>query len=155
MVINQLPPQAYTKETLARAYEWLRHQSPAVREMATSAEILIGLYTRAQRHGEEVLERPSIQNFKSELKSIAGMMGEFTEQKSSPPPKAPAPETFYQSPPPPLPPPVDPIENLDMKSKSMIHEVKNQLNLSSDSEALRLLVSLGFHRARVLWSKPE
>ena len=34
MALNQLPPQAYTKETLVLAYQWLRHQSPQIQEIA-------------------------------------------------------------------------------------------------------------------------
>ncbi|MGE3757022.1 MAG: hypothetical protein AB7H97_04660 [Pseudobdellovibrionaceae bacterium] len=186
MPVNQLPPQAYTKETLARAYEWLRHQTPQVRELATSAEMLIGLYTRAQRHGDEALERPSLQNFKSELKNLAGIMGEFSDQQQSPPkiptaapavnPQATTASYNFELPPSmPMPPPrthqapqpqqnhanassmhfevEDPTTALDIKSRTMIHEVKNQLNLSSDAEALRLVISLGFHKSRTLWSK--
>jgi hypothetical protein len=37
---------------------------------------------------------------------------------------------------------------LDMRSISMIQEVKNQFNLSSESEALRLLISVGYQKIR-------
>lgn len=60
-----------------KAYQWLQKQGPQIREIASNPDILVGLYQKAQMHGDEVLERPSIQNFKNELKNLAGMMGEL------------------------------------------------------------------------------
>lgn len=77
MTMNPLPPQAYTKETLGKAFAWLQTQSESIKEMATSSDVLVSLYLKAKLNGNGALERPSIQNFKSELKSLAGMMGEF------------------------------------------------------------------------------
>ncbi len=75
--MNPLPPQAYTKEVLLKAYSWLQNQNPSIKEMASTPDVLVSLFLKATRDGDEVLERPSIQNFKKELKSIAEMMGEF------------------------------------------------------------------------------
>lgn len=83
MTMNHLPPQAYTKETLVKAYEWLTHQNPQIKDMAINTDILISMYRKAQMHGDDFLERPSIQNFKNELKNLAGMMGEFTEPQTA------------------------------------------------------------------------
>ncbi|MNJ99904.1 hypothetical protein D3C87_176850 [compost metagenome] len=77
MTMNPLPPQAYTKDTLLKAYQWLTCQSASIKEMATSPDILVSLYLKATRDGDSALDRPSIQNFKNELKSLAGMMGEL------------------------------------------------------------------------------
>lgn len=77
MTMNPLPPQAYTKDTLLKAYQWLTCQSSSIKEMATSPDILVSLYLKATRDGDSALERPSIQNFKNELKSLAGMMGDL------------------------------------------------------------------------------
>lgn len=77
MVMNPIPPQAYTKDTLVQAYAWLQHQTNGIKEMATNPDILVSLFLKAQRQGDESLERPSIQNFKTELKNLAGMMGEL------------------------------------------------------------------------------
>lgn len=74
MALNPIPPQAYTKETLQKAYSWLLRQSPEIKEMARDQEILVSLYLKAQRNGEEALDRPSIHNFRSELKNLADMM---------------------------------------------------------------------------------
>lgn len=77
MPVNPLPPQAYTKDTLQKAYSWLLSQSSSVKEMAQDQNILVSLYLKAQRNGDAVLETPSIQNFKQELKSLANLMGDF------------------------------------------------------------------------------
>ncbi|MFN3455626.1 MAG: hypothetical protein ACK41T_11765 [Pseudobdellovibrio sp.] len=84
MSINPLPPQAYTKETLQKAYAWLLTQNASVKEMAQDQNILVSLYLKAQRNGEASLEAPSIQNFKQELKSLANMMGSFHSPAQSP-----------------------------------------------------------------------
>lgn len=189
--VNPLPPQAFTKETLHKAYLWLNAQGPHIKELATTPELLVSLFLKAQRNGEESLNRPSIQNFKNELKSLAGMMGEFetssvgstnpSDSHVSPSEKNPstAPgsanssdskqyhsqsmDARYDS--------ADiynyrkPIESnskenwttntnslqgLDTRSFAMIQEVKNQFNLSSETEALRLLISLGYSKAKTI-----
>ena len=40
--------------------------------------------------------------------------------------------------------------DLDVRSQTMIREVKSEFNLGSDQEALRLLISLGFKRMKNL-----
>lgn len=171
MTMNPLPPQAYTKDTLTKAYMWLLHQSESIKELATTPDILVSLFLKAQRNGDESLDTPSIQNFKKELKSLAGMMGElesrkeFQLQTQAPPPPASSPLTNsmttqapkvmvqtqqvniqnnHVS--------VDALSQLDPKSRSMISEVREQLNLGSDIEVIRLLVSLGYHKAKGLYS---
>lgn len=151
MAMNPLPPQAYTKETLQKAYSWLLNQSPSIKEMASTQEMLVSLYLKAQRNGEASLEAPSIQNFKQELKSLANMMGDF-----APPPQAAAPQqgtatsTIAKT---------MPLANtttnmpssfneLDNVSLTAIQEVKSVLNLSSDTEALRALIALGHKQFR-------
>lgn len=160
MTMNPLPPQAYTKDTLTKAYMWLVHQSDAIKELATTPDILVSLFLKAQRNGDEALDTPSIQNFKKELKSLAGMMGELDSKASAgatyaPPPQA-APQVVVQqakqvniqnnhmS--------MDLAGQMDAKSRAMIAEVREQLNLSSDLEVIRLLVSLGYHKAKNLYS---
>lgn len=165
MTMNPLPPQAYTKDTLTKAYMWLVHQSDAIKELATTPDILVSLFLKAQRNGDEALETPSIQNFKKELKSLAGMMGELDskqpimpmmEAPMAPPQVAAAQQILvhqakqvniqnnHVS--------VDLTSQMDAKSKVMIAEVREQLNLSCDLEAVRLLVSLGYHKAKCLYS---
>ncbi|KYG70396.1 hypothetical protein AZI85_00100 [Bdellovibrio bacteriovorus] len=183
MTMNPLPPQAYTKETLLKAYQWLTVQNSSIKEMATTPDILVSLYLKATRDGDHALERPSIQNFKNELRSLAGMMGELD---------GPARPVMAQPQPTPVTvaPPVqqvqqmqqvqqvhvvpaattatqtqvsytektvtattrqpDLMEMLDSCSKGMIQEVKEEFNLSSDLEALRMLIKIGYSRSKTL-----
>lgn len=164
--MNPLPPQAYTKDTLVQAYAWLQGQSDSVKEIATNPDILVSLFLKAKMQGEQFFERPSIQNFKNELRSLAGMIGEFEQTPNPPPlemkqeyksemrmdtPAAPPPNyrngmaasSAFMSPTPPL--------DIDEKSQQMIQEVKNSLNLSSDSEVLRLLIAIGYQKAKDLY----
>lgn len=178
MTMNPLPPQAYTKETLVQAYAWLQSQSEQIKEMATSPDTLVSLFVKAKLQGHSSLERPSIQNFKNELKSLAGMMGEFevVDQPSEnggpptvrirPPERANSEAIRHEA-------RVEKQESrqetrhetrheirheirhetkqsdeLDAHTLTMIQEVKNQFNLSSNTEALRLLVAAGYKRIR-------
>ncbi|MCS6837668.1 MAG: hypothetical protein NZ480_02380 [Bdellovibrionaceae bacterium] len=77
MNLHPLPPQAYTKDVLIKAYEWLQTQSDSIKQIATSTDILVSLYMKAKLQGEESLHRESIRNFKNDLKSIAAMMGNW------------------------------------------------------------------------------
>ena len=160
MAVNPLPPQAYTKETLQRAYSWLLTQSASIKEMASSQDMLISLYLRAQRNGDASLETPSIQNFKQELKSLAGIMGDLQVPAPSPTLAAAATQhtvnhsvpthpttshsipagTSYA-----MPATIPGLGALDAGSIQAISEVKQILNLSTDVEALRALIALG-HR---------
>ena len=79
----QLPPQAYTKETLIQAYNWLRSQPPHVQELAKSPDALVALYSKAQMHGENYLSRTNLQGFKTELKNLASMMGDLDFDQGS------------------------------------------------------------------------
>lgn len=157
MTMNPLPPQAYTKETLVQAYAWLQNQSENIKEIATNPDILVSLYLKAKLQGESVLERPSIQNFKSELKSLAGLMGEFEVMDSEKPgtvrvragqngkaqistaQESIKTQTSVET------------QNLDLQSLTMIQEVKTKLNLSTEQEALRLLLSVGYNQTKILF----
>ena len=97
MTVNPLPPQAYTKETLQKAYSWLLNQSPSVKDLATTQDMLISLYLKAQRSGEASLDTPSIQNFKQELKNLASMMGDLHTPQAQTQPQPPM-QTHTQAP---------------------------------------------------------
>lgn len=174
--MNPLPPQAYTKETLLKAYAWLQNQAPHIREMATTPDIMVSLFLKASRDGDSALDRPSIQNFKSELKSLAGLMGALDK------PVIASPQTTVSAPPPLIstaatpsaspsaasvsstPPPstlastsipasaasdakMEHSLGLDPRSLEMIRQTREQLNLSQDSEALRYLISVGYQKS--------
>ncbi len=147
MTMNPLPPQAFTKDTLQKAYVWLLSQPAGIKEMASTQDMLISLYLKAQRNGEASLEAPSIQNFKQELKSLANMIGDFSPNANS------ASQSNSQS-------SAQSSANsntnnvaaliagLDQQSSNAIHDVKQNLNLSSDVEALRALIALGYKQLK-------
>lgn len=191
MAVNPLPPQAFTKETLQKAYTWLLTQSPSIKEMASTQDMLISLYLKAQRNGDASLDTPSIQNFKQELKSLAGIMGDLqtppvhgasaqstttnhtsastasqaslysqasAQSQAQPQPAAPSythtinPGSMYVS-------QATQAANqannstaafslsqLDGTSLQALSDVKMTLNLSSEAEALRALIALGYRQ---------
>ena len=199
MTFNPLPPQAYTKETLLKAYQWLMGQNSSLKEIATTPDILVSLYLKATRDGDHSLERPSIQNFKNELRSLAGMMGELDRPAATPQvmqqqvhhqapaqpmqlglqmhTEAPAAPQFHAQAQVHAPVPSAPVAtvapqgtthqvsytektltattqapemmgSLDCGTRAMIQEVKDEFNLSSELEALRMLVKIGYSRSK-------
>jgi hypothetical protein len=145
MTMNPLPPQAYTKDTLQKAYTWLLSQSPSIKELASTQDMLISLYLKAQRNGEASLEAPSIQNFKQELKSLAHMIGDFSTTPSASvnttqSAHAGASASSQNA----AAPVVVSALGLDAQSANALNEVRTALNLSSDAEALRALIALGY-----------
>lgn len=196
MTMNPLPPQAYTKETLLKAYQWLMSQNSNIKEIATTPDMLVSLYLKATRDGESALERPSIKNFKSELKSLAGLMGELDRPQQSHGASAsysgagatyhaPVQQTLQAQPvhqpaPTPVQAPIQPqvvhmappvatqthqvsytektltattqasdiMDVFDCGTKAMIQEVKEEFNLSSELEALRMLIKIGYVKSK-------
>jgi hypothetical protein len=79
-----LPPQAYTREVLTSAFNWLQTQPESVKKLATTPDALVGLYLRAQRYGASSLEADapvSSQNFMSDLKNLAEGLKQFEDPK--------------------------------------------------------------------------
>lgn len=176
MTMNPLPPQAYTKETLLKAYSWLQNQPQNIKEMASTPDVLVSLYLKTTRDGEGALSRPSIQNFKHELKQLAHMMGELEAPVGTPSPAHS--QTASVAPSAPLSSPATTSNpgqsqnnfrqegsqrsfavdggtlpysvHLDGKSWYMIQEVKERLNLSSEMEALRVLIKVGADKIKSL-----
>jgi hypothetical protein len=87
MAMNStLPPQAYTREILATAYNWLQRQPDSIKKLATTPDALVGLFIRAQRYGPANLESEapvSSQHFVSDLKNLAADMKQFDGHTSS------------------------------------------------------------------------
>jgi hypothetical protein len=154
MIVNPLPPQAYTKETLVAAYEWIQIQPDHIKEMATSPEMLVSMFMKSKMQGNDCFDRPSIQNFKKELKTLAGIVGEFSQPMAAKPDLKPDLKFEPKSD---IKPEVKTIDKqgfqLDSKSISMIQEVKTQFNLSSDQEALRMIISVGHQKVLQILSK--
>lgn len=164
MSFDFLPPQAYTKETLLKAYNWLQNQSDQVKELATTPDQLVSLYLKSARLGQDSLQRyttptqtedrPSLQSFKSELKNLAGMMDGLEKPPviqqhpvQQPQVAAPVTNTYVSAPAP----RASAAFQYDEMTQNLIQEVKNELNLSSDVEALRMLVKIGYQKVRSLY----
>lgn len=171
-----LPPQAYTRETLAQAFNWLQSQPESIKRLAASPDALVGLFLRAQRFGNlspEADAPVSSQHFVSDLKNLAEGLKQFEAPQNrlgglpptAPPPTAAAPPPVFSAPPrptaaPQLPPQAQapaavalaPLGALNLQTQQMIHEVKTHLNLTSDAEVINMLVSLGYKSLKNLLS---
>jgi hypothetical protein len=211
-----LPPQAYTREILTSAFNWLQTQPESVRKLATTPDALVGLYTRAKRFGNSSLESDapvSSQNFISDLKSLAEGIKQFDRPSEEPPithrpvatssgpsvgtslghsgshagksaavaaaamastgtsggvmgagssvvhsaaatatsnPSATTMTVTVSAPHPG--PSAESIVGLNEMSRSMIHEVKTKLNLSSDAEVINMMVALAYKSLKSLLS---
>lgn len=93
-ITNGWPPQAYTKETLAEAFEWLKAQPDNVKALAKDSSTLVSLYRNYQFRSQEGFSSPadsvsaaasgsdtiapvSGEHFKTELKTLAEGLKEF------------------------------------------------------------------------------
>lgn len=164
-MIHSLPPQAYTRDVLVKAIDWVATQAPSVRERAMTADALVSLYLQARRRTSEWEHEAPVsgENFKSDLKHLAQDLKQFEESSAPPqgpplhisePVHAPIAEPMIRTVPNPQPPPPAPKApswNLDQRTLSAAREVQQRLNLSSEQEALRMLVTLGIERARSLF----
>lgn len=175
-----LPPEAFTKDTLQEAFQWLQTQPEPVRASIHTPERLVSLYRKSQRLDQNNDAPVSSKKFIDDLKNLATSLNEFSTPVTSTPsrkPDIPTPvsvtkpspvETFVE-------PKIEPkkmvsstststissfIENktmtstvttdstdeLDSISQSRIQEVQKRFNLSTENEALRLLITLGFEK---------
>lgn len=210
MAISNFPPQAYTRDMLASAYEWLRHQPPSTRELAQDSDSLVALYLQSRRRGashpsqsQPSVGSSSVESFKQELKTLTEGLKQFetpgsvsqstlpmatqTHAHTSALPQQTAVAAQVQPPvsqeahvataahiqaplrttkvnvgtqsQAPSAPVIDASTlqstssgsisvNLDARSLEVIHAVKNRLNLSSDSETLRMIIALGYDKIR-------
>lgn len=194
-----LPPQAYTRETIVKAYEWLKVQPDSIREQANNVDRLVTLYLYSQRQSDSgltILTPPekwspkdleSVEHFKSDLKTLAKGLKQF--EKTSPtgsshfhrPPTsgkevlqesqvqarvplegaAKMSQTNYNTSAQPQGSPLSHGAQVsssapwvwDEKSASAIRSTKERFNLSSDQEAVRMLLSIGFEKLRDTFSR--
>lgn len=163
-------PQAYTRETLSQAFLWLRDQPNEIKERAKTPDALVSLYLHAVRHGVDVYrddnggDAPrSTQDFKKTLRDLSRGMKEFEDparpadllsdepllhERSLPPPPT------VTTPPMTAPPKAVSGVALDARSLETLRRVQSRLNLSSEGEALRMLISLGYDRLRTILPTP-
>ena len=164
------PPRAYTREILTTAFNWLQSQPEGVRTRATTPDALVALYMQATHrpsgaradYGQSTLEIEapiSSQVFMSDLKNLAEGLKEFDDSKSDratlPPvqnrmstsasiaaplaapaaaPFTPAPRAETRS----------NDSSLNERSLSMLREVQLALNLSSETEAMNLMIAVAY-----------
>jgi septal ring-binding cell division protein DamX len=197
MAFNNLPPQAYTRDVLMAAYDWLQSQPASIRELAVGPDALVSLFMQARRRtnagstgtvaghqqtstahvpthpsaGAPLTPFPisvqapmttaSAEAFKQDLKSLAVDLKQFEEPKVATP--QPSPDFATQ----PLPqPPAPAVKNppikqdhesmalqLDSRTRQVLSEVKQKLNVSSENEALRLLIAIGYEKIRDILPK--
>jgi hypothetical protein len=173
--IHNLPPQAYTRDVLIKAIDWVATQSPAVRERAMSADALVSLYLQSKRRSNEWHQETvsTGEHFKSDLKHLAQDLKQFQFDEPLPPQhtfQQPEPTVPAPAPPPPRAPIVEQMSHqngpdsqssiatpkaltwtVDPKTLSAARELQTRLNIGSDVDALRMLVTLGIERARGLF----
>jgi hypothetical protein len=183
------PPQAYTRDVIAQAFEWLQSQPSHIRELASNTDGMVSLFLQAKRRGGSLsfpgTQAPSsAESFKQDLKNLAEGLRQFEGTKTAPsvpvntyqeqPPIKPTPtpvaqtlgttsaaapqqavplstpnpaqaapvQQVLQAPQAPIP----PTAHLDPRTQQILIQVRNRLNLSSESEALRMLIVLGSER---------
>jgi hypothetical protein len=214
-----MPPQAYTKEVLATAFDWLSRQNESVKKSIRTSDDLVGLYLKSTRMKENQegqaqtggysADLSSAKSFRSELQGLALNLKQFEDKPAQEPQKseptseylhelslmmstqnqAPQKPQQYEVPQPnthqrftpqnttpnpandetqhmpsskesiPLPPSADSAETvllkLDKKTISAINLAKERLNLSSNTEAIRVLVSLGEKHLKKVFGPEE
>lgn len=174
MAQDQLPPQAYTAEIIARAYDWLKSQPPPIQELAKSADALVSLYLKSKR-SQPAKEKQTTESFQSDLKNLSEKMKRFDEfseiekridahvtdqlglrqlmASSALTNGLPQFIPSANQPQPKAPGSQQPVVQnspleLDARTKQVLLLVQNALNLSSTDEAMRLLVQVGFTKLR-------
>ena len=174
---QSFPPQAYSKETISEAFTWLQSQPDEVKKKATHTEALLSLYlkNKSQRYWATKTNTPvnhSSNNFNNELQEIASELSSDptrdTTQSYSNGQENTIPNTSSHQPPNTLNDSHQPVfsnslrekeENhtdikpnlediLDTKSLNFLHRTQTKFNLSSNKEAARFLISLGFEQIK-------
>ncbi len=95
--MTRMPPQAYTKEVLASAFDWLSRQDEAVKKSIRTSDDLVGLFLKSTRLNEnQNLQKTahhgyssdlsSAKSFRNELQGLALNLKQF-EEKPAPKPK--------------------------------------------------------------------
>lgn len=80
-------PQAYTKETLSKAFEWLQHQPSSVKQAASNPDMLVSIYLQAQRQGLQKIDADapvSSRKFIDDLKTLSRDFAQFDDAPAAP-----------------------------------------------------------------------
>ena len=168
-----IAPQAYTKETLSKAFDWLQYQPDSVKQVATSPDVLVSLFLKAQRQGIDNIDIDapvSSKKFLTDLKnlkkdfapfeeSLTGasqnnslqnpVAQQYTQQMSQQVSQqvsqtVTVTETKAAN----VPFQVSYMQSLDQGSLQAVLDVQTRFNLSTPQEALRMLISVGSKQVR-------
>lgn len=157
-----LPPQAYTRDILIKAYEWLSTQPDVLKQKAKDADTLVSLYMMSRRRAtqDNWEEKVSVETFKNDLRHLAEDLKQFEAPVPTPAAPMPAspPQTQYHgitvpaaSTAPSMPPILEhKTLPLDERSLRMVREIQDRFNLSHENEAIRMLIVLGYEKVRPL-----
>src|SRR5262245_36974220 len=133
-------PQAYTARDIGEAYKWIQTLPPNVRDEMKTMEQMVLHYLRAKSMGNLAnfqLEQQTkkSQDFQKTLQSLKVEMDQFDPPAPQPPPPtAVAPSVTVSA-------PAQTQETslkLDSRSRQIVNEIKEGLNLSSDMEVIRM-----------------
>ena len=146
-------PQAYTARDISEAYKWLQTLPPSIREEMKTMEHMVLNYLRAKSMGTltnfTVQSAPAKPEIQKTLQNLKAEMDQFdfspASQVTQPQPTA-APAQQQASVLTPSPTPVEPaaIQNIlstikmDPKSRQIMNEIREGLNLSTDLEVVRM-----------------
>ncbi len=169
-----LAPQAYTKETLSKAFDWLQYQPDSVKQVATSPDVLVSLFLKAQRQGIDNIDIDapvSSKRFLTDLKNLKKDFAPFEESLGGGAPSGAmqnssmqtqvsqqmsqqvsqqvsqtvtVTETKAAS----IPFHASYMQSLDQGSLQAVLDVQTRFNLSTPQEALRMLISVGTKQIR-------
>ena len=95
--MTRMPPQAYTKEVLATAFDWLSRQNESVKKSIRTSDDLVGLYLKSTRLKENQegqaqtggysADLSSAKSFRSELQGLALNLKQFEDKPVQEQPK--------------------------------------------------------------------
>ena len=153
-----LAPQAYTKETLSKAFDWLQYQPDSVKQVATSPDVLVSLFLKAQRQGIDNIDIDapvSSKRFLTDLKNLkkdfapfeesVGVSQQMSQQVSQ---QVSQTVTVTETKAAHGPFPASSLQSLDQTSLQAVLDVQTRFNLSTPQEALRMLISVGTKQIR-------
>lgn len=142
-------PHAYSSDTLQKAYQWLQ-DNPQYQESVHNSDQLVALYlsekkglqsfdfsppTSASLFLNQTNNKPSIDNIYKEPVNTKTMASSTIVQNSTVQKKTNTTDSFFA---------------LDKKSLSYLEDTKKTFNLSTQAEALRLLLSIGYEKLHKL-----
>ncbi len=166
-----LAPQAYTKETLSKAFDWLQYQPDSVKQVATSPDVLVSLFLKAQRQGIDNIDIDapvSSKRFLTDLKNLKKDFAPFEESLGGGAPTGAMQNnssmqtqvsqqmsqqvsqtvTVTETKAANIPFHASYMQSLDQGSLQAVLDVQTRFNLSTPQEALRMLISVGNKQIR-------